>query len=357
MHDSRLVALLSEMVSLGASDVHVSAGLPTCFRLNGALRSDPAHCWDNDTLRVMVLSILSPRQAGMLEADRQVDLGIGVGAERFRVNVYFARGGLCLALRHLDNRFRSLEALGLPARLRALAALHDGLVLVTGATGSGKSTTLAALLAEVNRTRDCHVITIEDPIEFVHENGRSLIHQRELLADVPDFPSAVRAALREDPDVLLVGEMRDLETIRTALTAAETGHLVFSTLHTNDAVGAIERVVGSFPADEQPLARQRLAMTLRAVIAQRLLPLRDGKGRVAAVEVLMVTSAVANMIDKGRSRQIYGTMQTGMQDGMQTLEQSLAMLVQGRRILPDIAERATPNPAVLAELLRGGIQR
>jgi twitching motility protein PilT len=349
--DPRMMAVLAEMVARGASDCHLSPVRPARFRINGALQAVEDFSWDATALGTMVRSLLASRHVEMLERDRHVDLGVTAESTRFRVNAFFARGEICVALRHLEGRFRSLNELGLPPRLRRLAELPDGLVLVTGATGSGKSTTLAAVIDQINHTRDCHIITVEDPIEFIHESDRSLIRQREVLTDVVDFASAVRSSLREDPDVLLIGEMRDLETMRAALTAAETGHLVFSTLHTGDAVGAIERMVGNFPSDEQPAVRQRLAMVLRAVVAQRLLPTRDGRGRLPAVEVLMVNSAVANLIDKGRSRQIYGTMQTGAQDGMQTLEQSLAALVLDGRIQPATAERATSNRGILSDLL------
>jgi twitching motility protein PilT len=354
--DRRIASVFTEMVTRGASDCHLSPSKPTRFRINGALQTVEDFNWDATAIEKMARSLFAPRHVELLEKERHVDLGITAEGTRFRVNAFFSRGEICVALRHLEGRFRSLSELGLPPRLRRLAELPDGLVLVTGATGSGKSTTLAAIIDQINHARDCHIITVEDPIEFVHESDRSLIRQREVLSDVPDFAAAVRASLREDPDVLLIGEMRDPETMRAALTAAETGHLVFSTLHTGDAVGAIERMVGNFPSDEQSAVRQRLAMVLRAVVAQRLLPTRDGRARLPAVEVLMVNPAVANLIDKGRSRQIYGTMQTGSQDGMQTLEQSLAALVLDGRILPATAEGATSNRGILTDLLsdRGG---
>jgi twitching motility protein PilT len=263
----------------------------------------------------------------------------------------------------LDDTFRSFEALHLPPQLKELTALRDGLVLVTGPTGSGKSTTLATMINAINTGRSGHILTIEDPIEYVHRHRKCLVHQRELYTDVPAFADAVRAALREDPDVILVGEMRDLATMRAAITAAETGHLVFSTLHTADAVGALDRMIGLFPGNEQDSIRQQLSMVLRAVVAQRLLARKDGQGRVPAVEILKVTPAVAHLIRTNKPSQIYSAIETGAALGMQTMEQALAALnVQGLidevfarqmardgRSFEDRRQRLTAQPASSGE--------
>lgn len=346
--------LLDTCVAERASDLHLAEGEPARLRRHGALtRHDAQQRYRGEDLRGWLDALLSAEQRAELASRGSLDFGHTAGSgERFRLNAFVALGRLNLAARHLDNRFRRIEDLGLPPRIRDFSAMRDGLVLVTGATGSGKSTTLAAIIDLVNDSLDGHIITVEDPVEFVHASKRCLVQQREVFRDVTDFAGAVRASLREDPDVILVGEMRDLETMRAALTAAETGHLVLSTLHTQDAVGSVERMVGMFPAQEQEVARMRLAMTLRGVIAQRLVLRHDRLGRVPAVELLMVTTAVANHINTGRSSQIYSAIETGTADGMQTLEQSLVQLVQDGRVDAPEARAHAGNPPVFDRLLK-----
>ncbi|MGE0757653.1 MAG: type IV pilus twitching motility protein PilT, partial [Pirellulaceae bacterium] len=268
------------------------------------------------------------------------------------INVFRQRGGVALAIRRLDEEFKSFTDLTLPPQMEKLATFPHGLVIVTGPTGSGKSTTLASLINRINETRQAHIITIEDPLEFIHTNKRSLVRQRELYCDVPSFADAVRASLREDPDVILVGEMRDLETMRAALVAAETGHLVFSTLHTGDAVGSISRMTSVFPAEEQSAVKNQLSRVLRAVVSQKLLHRVGGKGRVPAVEVMFVTPAVANLIRTGELQQIYSMMQTGNADGMLLLEQSLASLCHYGIISRDDALQLARDSTIFDSRLR-----
>jgi twitching motility protein PilT len=331
-------ALLKTCVELGASDMHLSSDKPVSFRIDGRLSGHGAQEFSAEAVSAMAASIMTQQQHREFGSQLTVDLGFSAaGGERFRVNCYREMGKPALAVRHLDQSLLSLEELGLPLRLRDLAYLPSGLVLVTGATGSGKSKTLSVLLDEINRNRDCHILTVEDPVEFVHVNRRSLVHHREVKTDVPSFAEAVRASLREDPDVIMVGEMRDLETMQASLTAAETGHLVFSTLHTGEAVGAIERFIGHFSGEEQGVARHRISMVLRAVVAQRLIVGVNGKGRVPAVELLMVNTAAANLIRSSKTRQLYSMMETGAKDGMWTLDQDLARLVKNNRISREVA--------------------
>jgi twitching motility protein PilT len=321
--------LLSLCVEADATDLHLSSGATPRVRVHGELRPiEEEGALDAELLERMARSLMNDRQARTFRDKLALDLAVsGDDGTRFRVNVYRERGGIAFAVRRLENVFRELEDWNLPRQLAELTRLRDGLVLVTGPTGSGKTTTLASLLHMINRERACHILTIEDPIEYLHGNIRALVHQRELHTTVRTFGEAVRSALREDPDVILVGEMRDLDTMRTAITAAETGHLVLSTLHTGDAVGSIERMIGVFPADEQKSVRQQVSLVLREVVTQRLVPRRDRPGMVPAVEILKVTNAVANLIRTGRSEQIYSAMEGGGGQGMRTLEQELAGLV------------------------------
>jgi twitching motility protein PilT len=349
-----LNSLTALCIQTGASDIHLSPDWPPCLRLHGYL--DPvAGCQPLSGAAMEALSrfLLNDTQRGILSAKGNVD-GSRTTAEgvRFRFNVYLRGARPAVALRRLEDRFRSLGELGLPEELYELSDLHDGLVVVAGPTGAGKSTTLATLLDRVNRTRRCHIVTIEDPVEYVHKPIKALINQRELHTDTPSFNDALVASLRQDPDVILVGEIREITTIRTAITAAETGHLVFATVHAGDCVGVVERLVGVFPADEQDGIRRQLSLVLRAVITQHLLPglTPQGKtGRVVTSEILRVTPAVANLIAKAQSSMIYSSMESGRQLGMQTLEQDLARLWVSGRITEQTAVGACRNVNVLRD--------
>jgi twitching motility protein PilT len=351
--------LLAQMVENDASDLHMTAGSPPVIRVNGQLRRlTDYETLGPDEIRTLVYRIISTEQQKNLETGRQLDFSHSVpGLARFRVNAYFQRESLAAAFRLIPARIKTLEELNLPTRLYDLAEKPRGLVLVTGPTGSGKSTTLASMLDHVNQTRHEHILTIEDPIEFLHWHRTCIVNQRELGPDATSFADALRAALREDPDVILVGEMRDLETIGTALTAAETGHLVFATLHTQSAPQTIDRVIDVFPAEQQGQIRVQLAATLQGVITQNLIPTADGRGRVAALEILMPDDAVRNLIRQAKIEQIYSVMQTSTQRGMMTMEQSLAELVQRHVITTDVAFARSSRPDQLAGLLeRSGFQ-
>jgi twitching motility protein PilT len=332
-------ALLEQTVALGASDLHVTVGAPPSARVRGQLLPLPGlAAFDADETRGLLYRILTTEQQKRFEVDRQLDFSYGVpGLARFRVNVYQQREAVAAAFRVVPDALKTLEELGLPDGLRTLTELPRGLVLVTGPTGSGKSTTLAALIDEINRNRPDHIITIEDPIEFVHRHKRCVVNQREIGVDATSFAAALRAALRQDPDVILLGEMRDLETISTALTAAETGHLVFGTLHTQSAPSTIDRIIDVFPAEQQEQVRTQIAGALQGVVTQTLLPTADGQGRVAALEILLPDDAIRNLVRQGKIAQIYSYMQTGSRSGMQTMEQSLADLVSRRVVDPDEA--------------------
>jgi twitching motility protein PilT len=345
--------LLTVVVEHDASDLHLTPGSPPVIRVNGRLERLPDY--ENltpDDTRSAIYRILSTEQQKILETRRQLDFSYSVpGLARFRVNSYFQRATLGAAFRLIPAEIRSLEALGMPTRLYELADKPRGLVLVTGPTGSGKSTTLASLLNHVNHSRHEHILTIEDPIEFLHWHGTCIVNQREIGPDATSFAEALRAALRQDPDVILVGEMRDLETIATALTAAETGHLVFATLHTQSAPQTIDRVIDAFPAEQQDQVRVQLASTLQGVVTQNLVPTADGRGRTAAIEILMPDDAVRNLIRQAKVEQIYSVMQTSTSRGMQTMEQSLADLTLRGVITPDVAFSRSSRPDQLRGLL------
>jgi twitching motility protein PilT len=351
--------LLEQTVTLGASDLHISVGSAPAVRVRGHLeRLDGIEPLDAEETQQVLYRILSSEQQKHLEIKRQIDMAYEVpGLARFRVNVYFQREALGGAFRQIPQDIKSLEELGLPGSLHELTTKPRGLVLVTGPTGSGKSTTLAAIVDEINRTRSDHILTIEDPIEFVHKHKRCIVNQREIGVDAMSFAEALRAALRQDPDVILVGEMRDLETIATALTAAETGHLVFGTLHTQSAPSTIDRIIDVFPAEQQEQVRVQIASALQGVVTQALLPTADGTGRVAALEILFPDDAVRNLIRQGKVEQIYSVMQTATARGMQTLEQSLAELVLRHVVTKDVALGASSRREQLEGLLeRAGFE-
>ncbi|HXR54103.1 MAG TPA: PilT/PilU family type 4a pilus ATPase, partial [Acidimicrobiales bacterium] len=322
--------LLRYVVNVGASDLHLSANLAPTVRLNGALRPmDDIEPLDGETLQEMIFGVLPQTMRERFEAEHELDTSHSVaGVGRFRVNVAFQRGTVAVALRPIPHDIPEFDNLGLPQSVKSFTDLRRGLVLVTGPTGSGKSTSLASLIDIINRTKPLHIVTVEDPIEFLHTHKRSVISQREVGSDTFSFSEALRRVLRQDPDVILVGELRDLETIATALTAAETGHLVFATLHTQDAPSTIDRVIDVFPPSQQEQIRIQLASSLRGVVTQQLIPVVDGSGRAVAAEVLVCTPAIQNLIRAAKTHQIYSLMQTGSQFGMQTMDQNLATLVQ-----------------------------
>lgn len=324
----RLHAVIAAAVAAGASDLHISSHHPPVLRLDGTMRPlEGASAWTPEELQDLLEKFLPQQRLEDFRSRRSADHAFSTTPGcRFRLNAYHERGWPALAIRRLENRPHSFEELGLPKQLAELANLRDGLVLFTGPTGSGKSTSLAALLDAINKQRACHILTIEDPIEYTHANQLALVHQRELGSDVPNFADALRDALREDPDVILVGEMRDLATIRAALTAAETGHLVFSTLHCSDTVGAIDRIAAMYPAEEQAGVLRQISHCLKGVVAQRLLPKAKG-GRAASVEILRFTPAVANLVRTGQLAQIYTVLETGAQQGQLPFDQHLAELV------------------------------
>jgi twitching motility protein PilT len=345
--------LLRKTVVREASDLHLSAGSPPVVRVNGHLERLPEFPdMEPDEIRTLVYRILSTEQQKQLETKRQFDFSYSVpGLARFRVNAYFQRTSIGAAFRQIPARIKTLEELNMPDRLYELGEQPRGLVLVTGPTGSGKSTTLASLIDRINRTRSDHILTIEDPIEFLHNHRSCIVNQREIGEDATSFAEGLRAALRQDPDVILVGEMRDLETIATALTAAETGHLVFATLHTQSAPQTIDRVIDAFPAAQQQQVRVQLAATLQGVVTQNLMPTADGLGRTAALEILMPDDAVRNLIRQAKVEQIYSVMQTSSSRGMQTMEQSLADLTLRRVVTAEVAFSRTSRPDQLQGLL------
>jgi twitching motility protein PilT len=321
--------LLRYAVSIGASDLHLTTSMPPTVRLHGALRPmEDVERLDHETLRDMIYGILPQTQRERFEAEHELDTSHTIaGVGRFRVNVCLQRGTIAVAMRPIPHEIPEFHTLGLPESVRSFTELRRGLVLVTGPTGSGKSTTLASLIDIINQTKPLHVVTVEDPIEFLHNHKRSVISQREVGADTGSFSEALRRVLRQDPDVILVGELRDLETISTALTAAETGHLVFATLHTQDAPSTIDRIIDVFSADQQDQIRIQLASSLQGVVTQQLVPTVDGNGRAVGAEVLVCTPAIQNLFRGAKTHQIYSLMQTGGQYGMQTMDQSLALLV------------------------------
>jgi twitching motility protein PilT len=348
-----LIDILNFVAERNASDLHLVAGGQPFVRLNGdLLRLENYPKLTPDDVQTLVYSILAERQQERLEEELELDISYSIpGKARFRVNCYYQRDSLAAAFRLIPFDLKSVADLGLPKQVADLARVPRGLVLVTGATGSGKSTTLASLIDIVNSERRGHIMTIEDPIEFLHHHKRSAVSQREVGVDTESFSEALKRVLRQDPDVILVGEMRDLETISTAITAAETGHLVFATLHTQDAPQTIDRIIDVFPPAQQPQIRVQLSTTLQGVVTQQLLQTADGKGRAVACEILIVTPAVRHLVREGKVHQIYTVMQTGSQFGMQTMDASIAELLRIGRISKLVAAQVAHNSEDMRRLI------
>ncbi|SFN92980.1 type IV pilus twitching motility protein PilT [Mycetocola miduiensis] len=350
--DPELLEALALVLDLSASDLHITNGAPPSIRLDGGLRPIPGSSpWSGDKVSSALHSILTPEQRKHFEENLELDFAYTTGGARFRVNFYQQRDSIGGAFRLIPQEIKQLKDLGVPASVGRFAELARGLVLVTGPTGSGKSTTLASLVDLVNRTRADHIMTVEDPIEFLHTHQKSLVNQREVGHDTHSFAAALKHVLRQDPDVILIGELRDLETISVALTAAETGHLVFATLHTQDAAQTIDRVIDVFPPHQQGQVRAQLAATLQGVVCQTLVK-KIGGGRVVATEVLMTTSAIANLIREGKTYQIASSMQAGRALGMHTMDQHLADLVNAGQITRQAAEEKAHDTEGLDQLIR-----
>lgn len=354
IEDLHLDDLLREVTDRGASDLHLAVGLPPMLRVDGSLqRSNYRPLGPNDTQRI-IYDILTNEQVEKFERTKELDFSYGVkGIGRYRVNVYRQRGSVGAALRAIPDQIPTYEQLGLPPILRELCKKHSGLILVTGPTGSGKSTTIACMIDTINSENPVHIMTMEDPIEYLHRHKKAMVNQRELGQDTDAFDNALRAVLREDPDIILIGEMRDLETIAAALTLAETGHLVFGTLHTRCAPQTIDRVVDVFPPHQQDQIRVQLSNTIEAVVAQQLLP-RTGGGRCAAIEVMVATSAIRNLIREGKTYQIYSALETGAQFGMQTMDKQLAEMQRMGYITQDEALARAIDRENLKRLFQGG---
>jgi len=327
--DPDLITALAQVVYQGASDLHVTADAPPTVRVDGGLRpAVPGGPWARNKVIAALKTLMTVEQAGQFDHEQELDFAYSLSPEyRFRVNYYQQRGNWGAAFRIIPTKIKTLKQLGIPEHVGDFAKLPRGLVLVTGPTGSGKSTTLAALIDLVNETRADHIVTVEDPIEFMHDHKRAIINQREVGADTHSFAKALKHVLRQDPDVILIGELRDLETISVALTAAETGHLVFATLHTQSAPGTIDRVIDVFPPHQQGQIRTQLASTLEGVVCQTLVPKASGSGRVVATEIMTTTPAIGNLIREGKTYQITSAMQAGRDSGMHTMDQDLAELV------------------------------
>jgi twitching motility protein PilT len=345
--------LLDQVLVRDASDLHLTAGAPPTVRIHGDLKPmEEFGKQDPEGIRRMVYSILTQRQRERFEQDLELDTSYSLpGKARFRVNVYFQRDAVGAALRLIPFTIRTVDELGLPPQVMEFARLPRGLVVVTGPTGSGKSTTLASLVDVVNTEREVHIMTVEDPIEYLHRHKRAIVNQREVGADTLSFAQALKHVLRQDPDVILVGEMRDLETISTAITAAETGHLVFATLHTQDAPQTIDRMIDAFPPHQQQQIRVQLSTTLQGVVTQQLIQTWDGRGRVVAAEVLVATPAIRNLIREAKVHQIYSAMQAGAKFGMRTMDHALAFLVMNGRISIEMAEQRCHDPQELRRLV------
>lgn len=350
----KIEILLEEVVRKRASDLHLQVGLPPMLRIDGSLTPIAGFSpLTGQTIQVLIFAILDEDQRGILIKDKEFDFSFAFGTlGRFRVNAFHERGNLAAALRLIPNEIKSIAELGLPNVVSTFANYPRGLVLVTGPTGSGKSTTLAALVDKINSERAQHIVTIEDPIEFTHKSKKSAVVQREVHYDTYSFSAALRSSLRQDPDVVLIGEMRDLETISAAITIAETGHLVFATLHTNSAAQSIDRMIDVFPPHQQPQIRAQLSNILVAICSQRLIPAIGG-GRVPAAEILITNSAVRNIIRDGKSHQLDAVIQTGAEQGMQTMDRTLVGLVQNGSITYDSAYEVAVDLVEFERLIRG----
>jgi twitching motility protein PilT len=355
MIESGLHEYLFDAIKEGASDLHVTVGLPPMIRVHGKLQPLEYPTLTPSATREMIYDILSNEQRQRLENAWELDTAYTLPrTARFRVNVYFQRGSLGAAFRTIPEKIPSFEELGLPKAVEQMAEKPRGLVLVTGPTGSGKSTTLASMVDKINKERHEHVMSVEDPIEFLHDHKNCIVNQREVNQDTKSFAEALKHVLRQDPDVILVGEMRDLETISLAITAAETGHLVFATLHTQDAPQTVDRVIDVFPSHQQAQVRAQLAIALQGIVTQTLVPRCDGKGRVVACEILVPTPGIRNLIREGKNHQIYSAMQTGGKFGMQTMDAALVELVREGEISHKEAERRSSNVDELKRLMGDG---
>ncbi len=355
---TNLYELLQLMADRGASDLHITTGSPPQLRINGKLTPIGSTALAAADTKQMCYSILTEAQKHRFEEENELDLSFGVkGLSRFRANIFIQRGAVAGAIRSIPFQLKSFEELGLPAVARELVKKPRGLILVTGPTGSGKSTTLASMIDKINSERQEHIVTIEDPIEFVHNHKMCVVNQREVHADTQSFKNALKYILRQDPDVVLIGEMRDLETIEAALTISETGHLTFATLHTNSSIQTINRIVDVFPPYQQPQIRAQLSFVLEGVISQQLLPRKDGSGRVLSLEVMVPNPAIRNLIREDKIHQIYSIMQTGQSKfGMQTMNQSLYDLFTRGLITKDEAiGRSTVPDELVAMINRGGM--
>ena len=344
--------LLDEMIPKRASDLHITAGVPPMYRIDGAVEPTVYEVLSPEATANLAYSVLSDEQRKRFETTKELDLSFGVkGLSRFRANVFLQRGVVSMVIRQIPYDIIAMEKLGLPTVVREFTLRQKGFVLVTGPTGSGKSTTLASMIDRINTTRQSHIITIEDPIEYIHQNKKCIVNQREVGTDTNAFPTALKYVLRQDPDVILIGEMRDLETIEAALTIAETGHLVFATLHTNSAYEAINRIVDVFPSDQQKQILTQLAFTLEGVVTQQLIPRSHGKGRVMCAEVLVCTPAIKAVIREGKTHQIYSLMQAGQKYGMQTMNQALLQAVLDKALTPEHAMERCSDRAELENML------
>ncbi len=350
----KIELLLEEVVKTKASDLHLQVALPPMLRVDGALRPvTGSPVLNEQNVETLIFAILDDEQKQILLKDKEFDFSFAFGdLGRFRVNAFHERGNLAAALRLIPNEILTIEQLGLPKIVEKFADYPRGLVLVTGPTGSGKSTTLAALIHKINAERASHIVTIEDPIEFTHKSNKSVIVQREVHYDTYSFSAALRSSLRQDPDVVLIGEMRDLETIAAAITIAETGHLVFATLHTNSAAQSIDRMIDVFPPHQQPQIRAQLSNILMAICSQRLVPTIGG-GRIASAEILVATPAVRNIIREGKSHQLDAVIQTGGEHGMQSMDKTLVSLIHNGSITYDEARQVAVDLDELDRLMRG----